>query len=94
MFMDACNVETEYQSRLDALLPKERIARAAAMFQWSRDMIGRQLTKEHAADGGALSAEELKWHIALRMYGSEPAVAALIRRRLEDVSGGSFSRND
>lgn len=84
---DFASIETEYQTRVDALLPKERVARAAAMFQWAREMIGRQIVKERRVEGRSISAEELKWRIALRMYGGEPEVAAMIQRRLHDVSG-------
>jgi len=80
-------IESEYQARIDAMLPKERIARSLAMFQWMREMVGRQLIKEVTASGGRpLSDEELKWRKALRMYRSEPAVVAMIERRLKDVS--------
>ena len=80
-------IETEYQARIDAMSPKERIAKSLAMFQWMREMVGRQVRKEAAANGGRpLTAEELKWQCALRMYGSEPAVVALIERRQKDVS--------
>ena len=88
------SVEIEYQTRMNALLPKERIARSAAMFQWFREMIGRQLVKEHITDGTVMSDEELKWRIALWMYGGEPVVAAMIRRKLEDVSSRSISSHD
>lgn len=80
-------IEAEYQARNDALLPKERIARGAAMFQWAREIIGRQILREAAARGVVLSDEELKWRTALRVYGGEPAVVALIQRRLDELSG-------
>ncbi len=80
-------VETEYRARIDVMLPKERIAKSLAMFQWMREMVGRQVRKEVAANGGLpLSDEQLKWQCALRMYGAEPAVVALIERGRKDVS--------
>ena len=80
-------VEIEYQARIDAMLPKERIARSLAMFQWMREVVGRQLIKEVVASGERpMLDEELKWQTALRIYGAEPAVVALIERRLKDVS--------
>ncbi len=81
------DIETEYQSRIDAMLPKERVARSLAMFQWMREMIGRQVRQEAAANGDLpLTDEQLKWQCALRMYGAEPAIVALIERRQKDVS--------
>ena len=81
-------IEAEYRARINALAPHERVARSAAMFQWTREMIGRQICKEQLETGGeVLSGEKLKWQIALRMYAAEPAVVALIQRRLADVSG-------
>ena len=80
-------IDTEYRARIDAMLPKERIAKSMAMFQWMHEMVGWQLIKEVAASGGCpMSNEELKWQKALRMYGEEPAVVAMIERRLKDVS--------
>lgn len=80
-------VEAEYLARLETISPTDRVARAAAMLQWMRETIGRQIRRERAAQGQTITNEELKGRIALRIYGSEPAVAALIQRRLADVSG-------
>jgi hypothetical protein len=85
MHASASDIEREYLTRIDALLPKGRVAQSAAMFQWSREMIRRQLIKENV--GTPMSDGELKWRIALRMYGGEPSIVALIQRRLENVSG-------
>lgn len=63
--------------------PKDRIARSIAMFQWARELIGRQII----AAKGPMSAERLKWEIALRQYGSDPTARATIERKLNDVSG-------
>ncbi len=80
-------VDAEYWARIDAMLPKERIAKSLAMFQWMHEMVGRQILKEVNASGSCpMSDEELKWQQALRMYGEEPAVVAMIKRRLKDVS--------
>ena len=76
------DVEAIYQERMAALTPKERVARAAAMFQWTREMIARRIIAEE----GPMSAERLKWRVALRLYGNEPEVAAMIRGMLDDVS--------
>ena len=85
MSVELSEVEIEYRRRIDAMTPQERVARSLAMFQWMRDMIARQIDKEQAEAGKPLSPEQLKWHVALRLYGNEP-IAPLIRQRLEDVS--------
>ena len=76
-------VEQQYNSRMDALSPQERIARCAAMLKWTRDLLARQVI----AELGAISEERLKWEVARRMYGSDPTAKAIIDQRLEDVSG-------
>jgi hypothetical protein len=75
------NIEEHYQSAMAALSPRERLERAAAMFQWTREMLARQIVAER----GPMSAERLKWEVALRQYGADPAARALIERRLADV---------
>ena len=75
-------VEQQYNSRMDALSPQERIARCAAMLKWTRDLLARQVI----AELGAISEERLKWEVARRMYGSDPTAKAIIDQRLEDVS--------
>jgi hypothetical protein len=75
-------VEQQYQARMDSLLPKERVARCAAMLKWTRDVLARQVIDEL----GAVSTERLKWEVAKRLYGADPAARAIIERRLADVS--------
>jgi hypothetical protein len=75
------DIEQHYQSQMAALTPRERLERAAAMFQWTREMLARQILAER----GPMSAERLKWEVALRQYGADPAARALIERRLADV---------
>lgn len=75
-------VEQQYTSRMDALSPKERIARCAAMLKWTRDLLARQVNTEL----GVISDERLKWEVAKRLYGSDPTTKAMIDQRLEDVS--------
>ena len=70
--------EQEYQSRINALTPKQRIGRAVALFDWSRDVIARQIL----ADSNGLNPDRLKWHVALRLYGADPAVRRLIESKL------------
>ena len=67
--------------RMDALTPKERVARSAAMLRWARRCIARQIE----AQRGPLSDERLKWEVALRMYGADPRARATIERKLADV---------
>ena len=76
-------IEDEYRSRMDALPVTQRVARSMAMLQWTREMLGRQVV----AESGAMSDERLRWEVALRLYGSDPATRSMIERRLADVSG-------
>ena len=75
-------IEELYQARMDALTPSQRIERSAAMFAWTRDMIARQIQAER----GPMSQERLKWEVALRVYGADGRVRAMIERKLADVS--------
>jgi hypothetical protein len=74
-------VQREYQARMDALSARERIERSLALFQWSSELLARRV----AAEQGPMSAERLKWEVALRQYGADPAARALILRKLADV---------
>lgn len=76
-------VQQQYTSRMDALSPQERIARCVAMLKWTRELLARQII----ADLGEMPDERLKWEVAKRMYGADPAARAVIERRLDDVSG-------
>lgn len=75
-------VEQHYISRMDALSPQERIARCVAMLKWTRDLLARQII----AELGEMPYERLKWEVAKRMYGADPAARAIIDQRLDDVS--------
>ena len=66
----------------DSLPPHVRVARAAAMFAWARDLIGRDIV----ARTGPVSNARLKWEIALRLYGSDAVSRAMIQRMLDHVS--------
>ena len=74
-------VEKAYRERIAAMTPAERVARSAAMFQWTREQIARKITAEH----GEMSAERLKWMVALKLYKREPQVREWIERILDDV---------
>ena len=77
----ANSVELKYQERINALTPKERVARATSIFQWTREAIARQIV----ADLGPISSEQLKWLVALRQYGTETATGKMIQKVLENV---------
>lgn len=62
--------------------PAERLQRTAVMLAWTRDQISRQIM----SDNEGMSAEELKWQVALRLYGDEPEVGRMIREKIADVS--------
>ena len=76
------DIQQRYQARIDALPACERMQRATAMFQWSREIIARRIL----AELGPMSSERLKWEVALRQYGADPRTRALIERRLAGVS--------
>lgn len=76
-------IEIEYQTRLDAMSPAERVARSAAMFAWTRDQLARRIS----AELGPMPDDILKWQVVLRLYGNEPDVRNMIEQRLSDVSG-------
>ena len=76
-------IELAYQRQIRSMTPAERVARSAAMFQWTREQIARQIV----AQQGPTDAESLKWLVALRLYRNEPAVRELIERKLGHVSG-------
>jgi hypothetical protein len=74
-------IELEYQERIDAMTPKERIARAASLFQWTRETIARQII----AESGPMDFDQLKWHVAMRQYGGDKEARELIQKVLDNV---------
>ncbi len=78
----ATSIEALYRQRIDRMTIAERVQRAAQLFAWSRGFVARQVV----AEGGALSSERLKWEVALRQYGAEPAVRSMIERMLARAS--------
>ena len=68
------NVESEYRERIDAMSVTERIRRAEVLFHWSRDYLARSIV----AAQGPMSDEDLRWEVALRQYGADPATKNLI----------------
>ena len=75
-------IEAEYKKRIAAMTPAQRVARSAAMFQWTREQIARRLERKL----GTVDAESLKWRVALELYGHESTVRTLIEGKLRDVS--------
>jgi hypothetical protein len=74
-------VESKYQESMSSLTPLQRVARAVGMFQWSRDIIARQII----ADLGPINSERLKWMIALRQYGTDKTTKEMILKALQNV---------
>ena len=68
------DVKLEYRTRIDAMSVVERVRRAEALFDWSRDYIARSIL----AARGPLPEDRLKWEVALRQYGADPQTRALI----------------
>jgi hypothetical protein len=77
------SVESAYLARIDAMPPYEKVARATALFQWTREQFARQILATH----GPVNEERLKWLVALRLYGASPTVRRWIEGKLADVSG-------
>jgi hypothetical protein len=67
------SIELKYQKRIDALTPKDRVARAAAIFQWTREAIARQIV----TDSGASNAASVPADRSPKGRGGERPSAAL-----------------
>lgn len=74
-------VEQKYRERINALTPRERVARAVSMFRWTREAIARQIV----AELGPVGPERLKWLVAMRQYEAFPSIRAAIQKVLEYV---------
>ena len=75
-------IQQEYLDRIQSLSPKERVARSVAIFNWSREIVGRQILRV----SGSTDPERLKWLVAMRQYGSDPRMRTMIQRILDRVS--------
>lgn len=53
------------------------------MFAWTRQQMAKRIRNQDPS----LSDEEVKWHVALKLYEQEPEVVKLIQERLSRVSG-------
>lgn len=68
------SVEDEYRALIDAMTVAERVQRAEALLRWSGNYLARSILATH----GPISEARLKREIAVRRYGSDPAVRRLI----------------
>ena len=82
-------VELKYRERIDAMTPKERVARAASLFQWTRETIARQIV----AKSGPMNTEQLKWLVAMRQYGADKNTREMIQKVLDNVPNWNISHN-
>jgi hypothetical protein len=80
--MQATEIDIEYQRRLDAMSIREKVERSAAMLAWTRQQIASRIRRQSPQ----LTDEQLKLHVALQLYESEPSVVALIQGHLANVS--------
>jgi hypothetical protein len=80
--MESTEIDIEYQRRVDAMSIREKIERTAAMLAWTRQQMASRIRQQSPE----LTDEQLKWHVALKLYESEPAVATMIQGRLIHVS--------
>ncbi|RLS79825.1 MAG: hypothetical protein DWI00_01740 [Planctomycetota bacterium] len=76
------DVQQRYDKLIDEMPIHVKVARAAEMFQWSRDWLMRQVL----AEKGPMSEERLRLEIAMRMYGHEEPVRQLIEKALSHVA--------
>ncbi|MCA9050359.1 MAG: hypothetical protein KDA89_16600 [Planctomycetaceae bacterium] len=76
-------VEQQYQAAMSALSPYQRMERCVALTAWAREMIAGRILEEQ----GPLNDRELKWQVALQIYGSDPRTRQLIEQGMADVSG-------
>ncbi|MEM6329823.1 MAG: hypothetical protein AAF790_06195 [Planctomycetota bacterium] len=74
-------IEAEYQRRIDAMTPAERVRRSAEMAAWARAAISRQILAEQ----GPRSPQRLRWQVAQRVYSTDEKAKAVIQRELDGV---------
>ncbi len=80
-------VEEAYQKAIDAMTTAEKIERMVKLMAWGRENVARNVIKEM----GPLPPEELKWQVALWIYGGNPESRRLIEGVLENVSNRGVS---
>jgi hypothetical protein len=74
-------VESLYQKSVAAMTPREKIARAIGLLNWSREIIGREVRKSNPT----ASTERLRLLVALRVYGGDAKMRSLIEVLLANV---------
>lgn len=74
-------IDQRYQEAIDCLSPREKLAQSLAMFDWARRWIARQIVTEQ----GVMDQELLRWEVALRVYGHEPATRQMIQKHLDKL---------
>lgn len=82
MTQSTTNVTAEYDRRINAMTPAERVARGAVMFAMLRNSIARRLV----AQRGTMSDDEIKWRVAMELYGSSDSLRPIIQEQIERVS--------
>jgi hypothetical protein len=80
--MSMSPIETAYQAAMDGMIPSQKIARMVELNAWARWNIARRIIEQR----GPLPATELKWRVALWLYGDEPVCRQLIEEQLARVS--------
>jgi hypothetical protein len=63
-----------YRARVRAMGIVERVRRSEELFNWSRDYLVRSIV----AARGEMRDDELRWEVAMRLYGASPAMRELI----------------
>ena len=74
--------EQKYADRVSRMSPAEKIERAEALRRWSRELIVRSIRSQRPE----ISEAELRWELALRLYGSDPRFRAWAEERRDRVS--------
>lgn len=74
-------VDTHYQQAVTEINPREKIARAMELFNWSREFIGREVRKCNPS----ASPERIKLLVALRLYGNDSYMREIIEGLLLNV---------
>ena len=75
------DLESAYRAAVDAMTPAEKFARMVELNEFARWNIARLITEEQ----GPLPPEELKWKVALWIYGRDPECRQLIEEQLSRV---------
>lgn len=74
-------VDHAYDAAIDAMTPAQKIARMVQLNQWARWNIERCI----AAECGPLPPNEMKWRVALWIYGDDPLCRMLIEEQISRV---------